>query len=191
MNRVQIASYVVYTILGVALAISVVTDLRSRKILNVVTLPAAGMCLALRAAAGYSTGAAWGSLAGPGLAGGVLGLVIGGAAFLLPWLMGGMGGGDVKLMASVGAAVGFPTILACIIFIAVVGGIQAVVLLVWRGQLLSTFWGMFRGALQKTKLVKADPRPKAKTYFPYGIAIALGTVWGVWWTASQAALPVP
>jgi prepilin peptidase CpaA len=104
-------------------------------------------------------------------------------------LMGGMGMGDVKLTAAVGAGVGCPGILACLIFIGLVGGLEALVVLVWQGKLLKTFGGMFKGALQKTKILKPDNQPREHTKIPYGVAIALGTAWGMWWTMQAGAAP--
>ena len=186
MTRVQIAAYAVYGILGLALAISVVTDLRTRKILNKITLPTILLCLAAR-----TVGGAWGTPTGPGLCSGLIGLAIGFGFFFVLNLMGGMGMGDVKLTAAVGAGVGFPGILACLVFIGLVGGGEAVAVLVWQGRLLGTLGGMLRGALQKAKIVKPDTSVREKTKIPYGVAIALGTAWGVWWAASQTALPSP
>lgn len=179
MTRVQIAIYVV---LAAALAVSVVTDLRTRKILNKITFPTMGLCLLLRLAGGLENGLWWGPATGPGLASGLLGLLIGGSFFLLLSLLGGMGLGDVKLMAAVGAGVGFPMVLACLVFVGVAGGVQALLSLVWRGKLLKTLGGMGRSALQKVRLVAKDAGQPERDYIPYGVSIAVGTVWGVWWT---------
>jgi len=186
MTRVQIAVYAIYVVLGVALAISVVTDLRTRKILNKITVPAILLCLLAR-----TVGGGWGTPGSLGLASGIIGMAIGFFFFLVLNLLGGMGMGDVKLAAAVGAGVGFPSILACLVFIGVVGGVEAVAVLVWQGRLLGTLGGMLRGGLQKIKIIKPDTSPREKTKIPYGVAIALGTAWGVWWAASQTALPSP
>jgi len=183
-REIQIAIWVV---LGVALAISVVTDLRTRKILNVVTFPTIVLCLALRLAGGLKAGDWWGAAGGPGVAGGLVGLAVGGVFFFVMNVMGGMGMGDVKLAAAVGSGVGFPSVLACLIFIGIAGGIEAVVVLIWQGKVLKTFGGMARSALQKAKIVKPDTSPRERTKIPYGVAIALGTVWGVLWLMNQSA----
>jgi prepilin peptidase CpaA len=179
MNLIQIA---IYAVVGLALAVSVVTDLRTRKIRNFVTLPTLAVCLALRA-----IGGGWGEWTGLGLASGLLGMGIGGLFFLVLAVMGGMGGGDVKLVAAVGAGVGFPIVLACLVFIAVAGGVQAVLWLVWQGKLLRTLGGMARVALSKVRLASRDGRGLEGGKIPYGLAIAVGTVWGVWWSLGQAA----
>ena len=185
-REIQIAIWVV---LGVALTISVITDLRTRKILNVVTFPTIALCLALRFAGGLKSGDWWGAAGGAGLAGGLVGLSVGGIFFFIMNAMGGMGLGDVKLAAAVGAGVGFPAMLACLLFIGIAGGIEAVVVLIWQGKFLKTFGGMARAALEKTKLVKPGA-PREHTKIPYGVAIALGSIWGMWWWHTSQTPPL-
>ena len=57
-------------------------------------------------------------------------------ALLLPlFYMGGVGGGDVKLLAAIGAIGGYPFILWASSYMAVVGATMAVAALLWRGKL--------------------------------------------------------
>src|ERR1700693_4652471 len=51
------------------------------------------------------------------------GAVVGFAVFLIFYLLGGMGGGDVKLMAGFGALLGLPGVLWAALLTAGVGGI--------------------------------------------------------------------
>ena len=177
-REIQIAIWVV---LGVALAISTVTDLRTRKILNIVTIPTAALCLALRFAGGLKAGAVMGPLwDGGGLSSGLLGMAIAGIVFVIMAVTGGMAPGDVKLMLGVGAGVGFPSIFACLLFVSIAGGLEAVVFLIWQGKLLKTFGGMARAGLEKLKLAKPGA-PLEKSKIPYGVAIAIGTIWGILW----------
>ena len=60
--------------------------------------------------------------AGDALAGSLVGFVI----FLAFYLLGGMGGGDVKLMAGFGAILGVERILIAAIMAALIGGVMAV-----------------------------------------------------------------
>jgi len=103
-------------ILGPALAVSVVTDLRERRILNAVTYPA--LLLAVVAAA-------WTGLVGQALLGA---LICAGPLAAAMW-RGWMGAGDVKLMAVTGllagAAGGWPLCLAVLFDVAVAGGVLA------------------------------------------------------------------
>jgi prepilin peptidase CpaA len=184
MPPVQIALYIV---LGIALAISVVTDLRSRLIYNLVTVPTLVIALALRAALVGWRGA--GVESAPfGLLPGLVGLVCGGLIFYVMYLVGGMGGGDVKLMAAVGAALGFPVVLYALMFTALVGGLMAVLLLLWQGSLLETFVGMGKKIAEVLHLKREEgPKPPAK-YVPYGVAIALGSIWAVAWDLTHPLL---
>jgi Flp pilus assembly protein protease CpaA len=102
--------------LAVALAISVVTDLRRRVIWNAVTLPAA---LAIVALYGWAGGLVQ-------VTDSLLGIAICGVPFFLAALPGWMGMGDAKLMAVVGAAVGSRMSLLVLLAIAIAGGAQAV-----------------------------------------------------------------
>ena len=183
MSTVQIA---IYAILGLALAISVITDLRTRTIKNFVTFPTLLLSLALRG--GFE---GWGSFAGEGLASGLLGMLIGGLFFFIFARAGGMGMGDVKLVAAVGAGVGFPAIVACLVCIGLAGGVEALVVLIWQGKLLRTFGGMGRWVLQKARVAKGEEDALQRVKIPYGVAIALGTVWGLYeyWRLSQPPIP--
>jgi prepilin peptidase CpaA len=62
----------------------------------------------------------------------LLGAVIGFSVFLIFYLLGGMGGGDLKLMAGFGALLGDGHILWAALFTAMSGGVMAVVYLVVR-----------------------------------------------------------
>lgn len=136
-------------VLFAALAVSVVTDLRQRRILNAVTAPA----LLLVAAC-----AVW--LGGPALLLSAMGgaLVCAGPLSVAMW-KGWMGAGDVKLMAvaglASGAAAGWPFSLTILLDVAVAGGLQA---LIWMG-------------------AAALARREVPRHVPYGVAIAAGTAW--------------
>lgn len=71
----------------------------------------------------------------PGLARASAGAVLGFAVFFLPYWMGGLGGGDVKLMAAFGALLGPVGALTAAILAAMAGGLMAVgSLLLRRGR---------------------------------------------------------
>lgn len=58
------------------------------------------------------------------------GLTLGIAIFLIPYLMGGMGAGDVKLMGAVGAVIGPKGVFIAFLMTAIIGGFYALVLLI-------------------------------------------------------------
>lgn len=65
---------------------------------------------------------------GEALAGALTGL----AVFLVFFLAGGMGGGDIKLMAALGACLGVGQILRAALFTAIAGALVACGYLLWR-----------------------------------------------------------
>ncbi len=158
MPPIQIA---LWTILGVALLISVVTDVRGGRILDVVTYPA------IAAGLGVRLGFEGLGDSERGLISGVI-AALGALAFfaLLAWRK-KMGWGDVKLMGAVGAALGFPLTVAALLFISLAGAGQAAVTLIWRGVRPSKQQGS-----------------AAARHIPYGVAIALGCAWAMWWEAA-------
>lgn len=161
-------------ILLALLAASAVTDLRERRIPNAFTYPAvvAGLLLA-------ATNGPWTVLdrAGAALA----------AALLfapLCWI-GGMGLGDLKLMAAVGALKGLAFTAAAAIDAALAGGIMAIFVIARHGfdarrflEVLKLPWTMLRSPVtgKMPRLRRAVPRATV----PYGAAIAAGCL-VAWW----------
>ncbi|WP_177167861.1 prepilin peptidase [Marininema mesophilum] len=110
----QITGSLLFLVLGVALW----TDLSTRLIPDRLTLPAGGIFLLL----GLVKGDGWISLIGFFVCGGLLLLIA-----LLS--QGGMGGGDMKLAAAAGAALGWPTAIAGLIGGIFLGGVAGGILL--------------------------------------------------------------
>jgi Flp pilus assembly protein protease CpaA len=100
---------------AIALAISVVTDLRERRILNWVTIPALALVIGLSGTAG-----GW-----PLVRNCLLGMSICTFPLLVAALPGWVGMGDVKLIAVCGAAAGYPAAVAVLVLVTVAGGVQA------------------------------------------------------------------
>jgi prepilin peptidase CpaA len=122
----------VISILKLALAAGVSTavvmdDIRHRRISN---MPCALLLLIGSGSAGFCRG--WSGLA-DGLPGAALGFVI----FLIPYGLGGLGGGDVKLMAGFGALTGIQGILPALLLVSIAGAGTALLYVSWsrlRGQ---------------------------------------------------------
>ncbi len=164
-----------WSILGVALVISVATDVLSRRILDVVTYPLMAVALGVRLWAEgvgtLETGLVSGVVSGAGM-----------ALLLVPAARRGtMGWGDVKLMAGVGAVLGFPTVMAAAAFISLVGALQAVVTLLWHGAVWETLGDMVRRWAVRVRLMREVSSSGPRRHIPYGVAIALGTFWAMWW----------
>lgn len=170
---------ILWLLLTVALVISVVTDVVSRRILDFVTYPTFAIALALRF---------WQGQLGDLESGVVSGLVAaagaGGLFAVLAWRGGAFGWGDVKLVAAVGAVFGYPLIMGALLFISLAGALQAIVTLLWQGAVWDTLrtvalkWG------SRLKLSKAAVDVPAR-HIPYGVAIALGSFWAMWWDKSN------
>lgn len=162
------------SVVGVALLASVATDLLFRRILDAVTYPALALGLGIRFFAeglGDVEHGLLSGLLGAGLAAGML-------AFLA-W-RGRMGWGDVKLMAVVGAVFGYPLALAALVFTSLVGALQAVVTLIWQGAVWDTLLGVGRRLAERLRLLPGAVH-EARRHIPYGVAIALGSLWAMWW----------
>jgi len=160
---------------AVMLLISLVTDLRNRKILNVVTLPAMLFGIVYHT---FASGVSGFSSAG-------LGLLLGLGLLIVPYLMGGMGAGDVKLLAAVGAWCGPAFVYQTFVFTAIAGGAIAAVILTargeWRNSLKRIGYGM--GALQgSVGSLQALDRQELHHAIPYAVPIAIGAcaawLWG-------------
>jgi prepilin peptidase CpaA len=91
-----------------------------------------------------------------------LGGAIGGfAVFLVFYWLGGMGGGDVKLMAGLGCVVGVERLLAAALWTAACGGVLAALIL---------------AAVAMKNVCLRKPAAAGQTqYIPYAPAIALGS----------------
>ena len=148
------------------LVISLTTDLIAHKIYNCVTFPAVAVGL-LISVLNHGLG---------GLASSMLGLGIGFCVFAIVFAFGGVGGGDVKLMAAVGAIRGYPFILNACFYGILTGGILAIAVMIWKG----TFW---RGLKNIFRLIFSFVIPKLKIEalklsdsekIPYGVALSVG-----------------
>jgi prepilin peptidase CpaA len=66
-----------------------------------------------------------------GLADSMLGATLAFTVFLIPYLLGGMGGGDVKLMAGFGALTGAQGVLPALLLVAAGGALTSVLFLLY------------------------------------------------------------
>lgn len=119
---------------------------------------------------------------GIGLGGALSGLAVGLVVLLPFYLLRVMGAGDVKLLAAVGAFVGFPGVLEVALVTFVAGGAMA---LVWavrfrsvRTVLGNLRTGLFTGLVRVSAggLPCAGDFPVSTVRVPYAFAIAIGAV---------------
>jgi prepilin peptidase CpaA len=113
-------------------ALGAVYDVRSRRIPNLITLPAIAFGLLLHAVFG-----GWRHLATAAAGGLICGLI-----FLVFYLAGGMGAGDVKLITATGCIAGLSLIGHLLILTALAGGVMAIGMALYRGQLVETWRNM-------------------------------------------------
>jgi len=73
------------------------------------------------------------------------GLALGIALFLIPYIMGGMGAGDAKMMGAIGAIVGPRGVVIASLFTAVAGGIYALIVFLLNMQ-------YFKGFIERSAL---------------------------------------
>lgn len=163
-------------IVAVALGIvASVCDLRVRRIPNLLTFGGAAVAIVFSVFAHGASGL-WISLGG-WFAGTLL--------FLPFWLLGGMGAGDVKLLACLGAWLGPGVILWAALYASVAGGAMAVVMALATGyfgeailnvrSLLGHFWTSGLKPLPALTLQRSrGPR------LPYALPIAAGVVAAIW-----------
>lgn len=148
-------------VLGVV-AVATTTDLRSRRIPNRLTLPAALAGLVLNAT--FS--------GGDGVLASASGWALGCALLLPLFLLRGLGAGDVKLVAALGALKGPEFVFFTCLWAAVFGGPMALV-----GLLRARRLGL---ALAHLYLFKMFPHPDGSLItagrIPYAPAIALGAL---------------
>ena len=120
----------------VALAVGAtacVTDVRSRRIPNVLTFGAAAAGVLFHALAPTGSG---------GLTA-VEGWLVGAAMFVVPFALGGLGGGDLKLLAAIGAWLGPAGAMWTGLYTGIAGGVMALVVSAYHGylrQALSNVW---------------------------------------------------
>ncbi len=157
--------------LGSVLIIGAIIDLCTQKIPNFLTFPAmvAGLVY-------HTVTSGW-----HGMIFSFSGLMVGTAIFLIPYMMGGMGAGDAKLMGAVGSIIGLKGIFYASLLTAITGGIYALVLFLLNIQFLKSFFSRHiltaktfshTGKFIPIPADNAEKRPK----LCYGVAIAIGTL---------------
>lgn len=122
------------------------------------------------------------------------GLLLGLALFFIPFMLGGMGGGDVKLLGAIGAMKGAQFVFQAALFAVLCGGALALGYLLVNRQLGSTLkkilgviavplfnalyfrygYPFFNRLSLYFSSFKEDP--DKKIFMPYGVAIVIGTL---------------
>ena len=163
----------------VAALVAAATDIWKFKVYNVLTLPLLVSGLLYHAFRAE-------------LADSLLGVLFGFAALIVLYIIGGMGAGDVKLMAAVGAWLGMPLTFYVFIASSLAAGVYSIGLVVWTGQVgetavnLQILWlrlasvGRYLGSDDRveSEVRRSDRR---KRIIPFAAMVAIGLVATLIW----------
>jgi prepilin peptidase CpaA len=152
------------------IGICAVTDLRRGRVYNNVTYPAILLGFVLNGWLQHGQGiesSAEGFLLAAVLTGGLA-------------LIGGMGGGDAKLLVGIGAIRGYPFIADVLFYSFLAGGAMALMVALWQGRLWATL-GRVGAMLSAVVLRRSLPRAEWENVnsfkIPFGVAICVGALW--------------
>jgi prepilin peptidase CpaA len=166
MDFCQMEEFIEFLLLGVLL-FAAIHDAKYRRIPNILTLSTILAGLVYHAWFSGFQGFLF------SLGGAFLGM----ALLIIFYAMGKMGAGDVKLMGAVGSVLGPIGVFNAFLFTAIIGGIYAITILLYKGRFADSMNRMWQ-AMKLTFLTQSQVAPDEKNPAPvlcYGIAIALGT----------------
>jgi len=168
----DLSTILLLTLLGIAMW----GDIRTHKISNKLNLLILVLGLSLQI---------W-FLGLDGLVSGLLGLSVGFAIFIPFYVLKGFGAGDVKLMAVVGTFLGPENTFFAACFSLIMGGVIGVIFLFVKQGLssyLSRYWITAKTFFMTRQFVFFRPEEgeAAAMRFPYASAIAMGTLWALYW----------
>jgi prepilin peptidase CpaA len=146
-------------------------DLKTRRLPNYLTLGTALAGLAFQVAMH-----GW-----PGLVAGLQGLALGFGLLIIPYALGGMGAGDVKALAALGAWLGPIQIFVLFVYMVLAGGLMGLGVLLWRGsiwtylkRLGALLWYWVLALRHGLAPVGAASPASGPMTLPLGVAMALG-----------------
>jgi len=164
-----------HIVVGAVLALACISDLRTRRIPNVLTFSAVAGALVFHLLTGGWSAAGWS----------IVGCVLGALLFFPMFALRGMGAGDVKLLAAVGAWLGPSQVAIAALATSFAGGVIALAVALGHGYLktacrnlwmLLTHWRVtgIRPVDELTLDGARGPR------LAYAVPIAIGTLVALW-----------
>ncbi len=158
-------------VLLIVITVCTVTDLKSRKIYNILIFPALAFAFGIHAVTeGWA-----------GLGHSLLGFTLGLGILIIPFLLGGMGAGDVKLLALIGALKGVEFVFAASIYMALIGAVMALAIVLFKQGIRDRL--RFAGFILICLRFRLMPNLQGywtSGAYPYGVAIAGGCAVCLW-----------
>lgn len=151
------------------LLVCVITDLKSRKIYNKIIFPSLVIAFFT-----HLLLEGWSALFHS-----IIAFFIGIAILLIPYLLGGMGAGDVKLLALIGAIKGTLFVFYTAVYMGLIGGVIAIGVLLFRNGVLFRlksiyyFFMSWRFGFRVPLIINQGGMTST---YPYGVAIAGGAL---------------
>ena len=174
----MISTWTFVVAVGLYVALAAMLDLRMRRIPNYLTVPAAvsGLLYHSFAPAGWGP---WVSLGG---------FAVGFALLLLPWLAGGSGMGDVKLLAALGAWLGTKGVLIAFGLSAVLGTVIALIVLLNHAATEGVSKTGRRFLSARRPVHRKTGKKRSARVLPFAVPVALSTYLLLTWMITQGAL---
>ena len=150
-------------------------DLHNRRIPNYVTFGSTALAIGYGLVSG-----GW-----QGVSAAMAGWALGIAVFVPFFLLRGMGAGDVKLLAALGAWIGPMALLSLTIYTAFAGGVMALLVVLWEKKLETTFRNIWL-LLCYWRVMGVKPLPELSLEnqnsprLAYGVPIAVGAMLTIW-----------
>lgn len=101
---------------------------------------------------------------------------VGFALLFIFYLSGGFGAGDVKFLAAIGALKGVQFVIWTMAYSALIGGIMAFGVIIWKG----IFWNTIKKCFYLVShpiRARKEFNESPQIYLPYGLAISIGCCW--------------
>ena len=161
------ANLIAFSLLALVLIVAAITDCKHGKIYNKLTLPAILIGLLFWLIAGLSGSER-------GITDSLFGFACGLVPFAMIMMFGGLGGGDVKLMAAVGAlSASWQCVLSTAFYGLILAMVMALIIMVHAGVVKQTFARIWGAILMTSVRVRPDLENNEHKV-PFGAAVAVG-----------------
>jgi len=192
-----LVSFVPILVVSIFALVAAATDFWRYRIYNLLTFPLMGAGLLYHTLVGFYLGTP-----GESFLSSFLGLLFGLGILIAPFMMGGMGGGDVKLMGAVGAWLGVVLTFYVFIVSALAAGVCAVIMVVISRNFRETWvnfqvivyrvaaLGQFLGSEDSLES-RVSPKDRKFRLIPFGVMLFLGLIVisvGLWFGALPSVL---